>query len=48
MKEIGISDFEKLVMERLTNPRNFTGRSLVLWNAAYMDYGIAIVSPKYI
>lgn len=41
MKEIGISDFEKLVMERLTNPRNFTGRSLVLWNAAYMDYGIA-------
>lgn len=41
MKEIGISDFEKLVMERLANPRNFAGRSLVLWNADYMDYGIA-------
>lgn len=41
MKEIGIIDFEKLVMERLTMPRNFTGRSLVLWNADYMFYGIA-------
>ncbi|MBS7376502.1 MAG: hypothetical protein KIG42_00710 [Paludibacteraceae bacterium] len=41
MKEIGIIDFEKLVMERLTMPRNFTERSLVLWNADYMFYGIA-------
>ena len=28
-------------MERLTNPRNFAGRSLVLWNADYTDHGIA-------
>lgn len=41
MKEIGIAEFEQLVMERLTNPRNFAGRSLVLWNADYMDYGMA-------
>ena len=41
MKEIGIIDFEKLVMERLAKPRYFAGRSLVLWNADYMDYGIA-------
>ena len=41
MKEIGIIDFEKLVMERLTSPREYAGRSLVLWNADYMFYGIA-------
>ena len=41
MKEIGIIDFEKLVMERLTSPRDYAGRSLVLWNADYMFYGIA-------
>lgn len=41
MKEIGISEFEQLVTERLTNPSDFAGRSLVLWNASYMDYGIA-------
>lgn len=41
MKIIGIADFKKLVMERLAKPRDFAGRSLVLWNADYMDYGIA-------
>lgn len=41
MKEIGIAEFDQLVMERLSNPRKFAGRSLVLWNASYMDYGIA-------
>ena len=41
MKTIGIADFKKLVMERLANPRNYAGRSLVLWNADYNDYGIA-------
>ena len=41
MKEIGISEFEQLVMARLTSPRDYAGRSLVLWNADYMDYGIA-------
>lgn len=32
MKTIGIADFEKLVMERLANPRSFAGKSLLLWN----------------
>lgn len=41
MKTIGIADFNKLVMERLANPRDYAGRSLVLWNADYNDYGIA-------
>lgn len=41
MKEIGIAEFEQLVMERLANPRNFAGRSLVLWNADSHPYGIA-------
>lgn len=41
MKVIGIADFEKLVMERLYNPKKFAGRSLVVWNGTYMDYGIA-------
>jgi hypothetical protein len=41
MKEIGISQFEKLVMERLANPRDFAGRSLVLWNADVHPDGIA-------
>lgn len=41
MKTIGIADFKKLVMERLANPRNYAGRSLVLWNADYNEYGIA-------
>ena len=41
MKEIGIADFEQLVMERLSNPRKFAGRSLVLWNADYAKSGIA-------
>lgn len=41
MKEIGISEFEQLVMARLTSPRDYAGRSFVLWNADYMDYGIA-------
>jgi hypothetical protein len=41
MKEIGILEFEQLVMERLSNPRDFAGRSLVLWNADYNNYGIA-------
>ena len=41
MKIIGIADFKNLVMERLANPRDYAGRSLVLWNADYMQYGIA-------
>lgn len=41
MKIIGIADFKKLVMERLANPRDYAGRSLVLWNADYCKYGIA-------
>ena len=41
MKTIGIAAFKKLVMERLANPRDYAGRSLVLWNADYNDYGIA-------
>ena len=32
MKTIGIADFKKLVMDRLANPRDYAGRSLVLWN----------------
>lgn len=40
MKEIGISEFEQLVLERLTNPRDFVGRSLVLWNADSAEYSI--------
>ena len=27
-------------MERIANPKDFAGRSLVLWNADYMHYGI--------
>jgi hypothetical protein len=41
MKTIGIADFKKLVMERLATPRDYAGKSLVLWNADYNDYGIA-------
>ena len=41
MKIIGIADFKNLVMERLANPRDYAGKSLVLWNADYMQYGIA-------
>lgn len=41
MKIIGIEDFKKLVMERIANRRDYTGRSLVLWNADYNNYGIA-------
>ena len=41
MKTIGIADFKKLVMDRLVNPRDYAGRSLVLWNADYNEYGIA-------
>lgn len=41
MKTIEIADFKKLVMERLANPRDYAGRSLVLWNADYNNYGIA-------
>ena len=41
MKTIGIADFKKLVMDRLVNPRDYAGRSLVLWNADYNKYGIA-------
>ncbi len=41
MKEIGIAEFEQLVMERLSNPRNYAGRSLVLWNADDEKSGIA-------
>ena len=36
MKEIGIVDLIGLVMKRLNNPRDFSGRSLVLWNS-YAD-----------
>lgn len=41
MKTIGIADFKKLVMERLATPRDYAGKSLVLWNADYNDDGIA-------
>ena len=41
MKTIEIADFKKLVMERLANPRDYAGRSLVLWNADYNNSGIA-------
>lgn len=41
MKEIGILEFEQLVMARLANPRGFAGRSLVLWNADYAEHSIA-------
>lgn len=41
MKTIGIADFKKLVMDRLATPRDYVGKSLVLWNADYNDYGIA-------
>ena len=41
MKIIGVADFKKLVMERLANPKDYVGRSLVLWNADYNGYGIA-------
>lgn len=41
MKEIGIAEFEQLVMERLTYPRDYAGRSLVLWNADDVKSGIA-------
>ena len=36
MKEIGIVDLIGLVMKRLNNPRDFSGRSIVLWNS-YAD-----------
>lgn len=39
MKTIGIADFEKLVMERLANPRSFAGKSLLLWNEQYVANG---------
>lgn len=41
MKTIGISEFKELVNSRLVNPKSFVGKSLVLWNASYMHYGIA-------
>ena len=41
MKEIGILELEQLVTAMLTNPRDFAGRSLVLWNADYAEHGIA-------
>lgn len=40
MKEIGILEFELLVRARLANPKDFAGRSLVLWNADYAEHGI--------
>ena len=41
MKTIGISDFKGLVNARLDDPNAYVGKTLVLWNAAYMNYGIA-------
>lgn len=41
MKTIGIADFERLVMERLENPSLFENKTLVLWNATYVQDGIA-------
>ena len=40
MKNIGIAYFEKLVMERLSNPSEFSDRSLVLWNSDFKEYSI--------
>lgn len=41
MKPIGISDFKNLVLERLSNPELFKGKTLVLWEADYLQYGMA-------
>ena len=41
MKTIGIADLTQLVMDRLANPGDYAGRSLVLWNVDYSQYGIA-------
>ena len=38
MKTIGITDFKKIVMERLANPSLFVGRSLLLWNEIHIDH----------
>lgn len=41
MKAITISDFEALVKQCLTTPRNFVNKSIVLWNADIAPIGIA-------
>lgn len=41
MKRIGIADFAALVKKCLANPGLYTSRTIVLWNASYMQYGIA-------
>lgn len=41
MKTIGITDFKALVNKCLENPGEFNGKTILLWNADYMQYGIA-------
>lgn len=41
MKTIGILELRELVNARLINPKSFAGKSLILWNADYLQYGIA-------
>ena len=41
MKTIGISEFKDLVKNALKNPSLYTNKSIVLWKADYMQYGIA-------
>lgn len=35
MEVIGIADFEKLVSERLSNPKEYANRTLLLWHGHY-------------
>lgn len=41
MKKIGIAEFKEMVSARISNPNSFSGKTLVLWNSTYMQYGIA-------
>lgn len=41
MKTIGIDDFKSLVKNCLENPASYADKTIVLWNADHMQYGIA-------
>ena len=40
MKTIGIAEFKSLVKECLANPSSFAGKSIILWNEGYVQYGM--------
>lgn len=41
MEKIGIADFKALIKRSLADPGLFASKTIVLWNASYMQYGIA-------